>query len=64
MEVVVARYAAQITSHDLADALLKAVDAVLGAQGGALTAAIEKLRVVRTGILAHEQTRPKRMPAK
>jgi len=53
MEVVVARYAAQITSHDLTDALLKAVDAVLATQGGALSAAIETLRVVRTGMLAH-----------
>ena len=60
MEVVVARYAAQITTHDLADALLKAVDAVLAAQGGALPAAIEKLRVVRTGMLAHDRTQSKR----
>jgi hypothetical protein len=64
MEVVVARYAAQITSHDLSDRLLSAVDAVLDAQGGALTAAVEKLRVVRAGMLAHDQTRPKRAPAK
>jgi hypothetical protein len=64
MEVVIARYAAQITSHDLSDRLLSAVDAVLNAQGGALTAAIEKLRVVRAGLLAHDQTRPKRTPAK
>jgi len=60
MEVVVARYAAQITSHDLTDALLKAVDAVLTTQGGALPAAIEKLRVVRTGMLAHDRTQSKR----
>jgi hypothetical protein len=64
MEVVVARYAAQITMHDLSDALLKAVDAVLVAQGGALPAAVEKLRVVRHGLLAHDQGRPKRAPAK
>jgi hypothetical protein len=63
MEVVVARYAAQITSHDLSDRLLSAVDAVLNAEGGALTAAVEKLRVVRAGMLAHDQTRPKRKPA-
>jgi hypothetical protein len=62
MEVVVARYAAQITSHDLSDRLLSAVDAVLSAEGGALTAAVEKLRVVRAGM--HDQTRPKRKPAK
>jgi hypothetical protein len=47
-----------------ADRLLSAVDAVLNAQGGALTAAVEKLRVVRAGMLAHDQTRPKRTPAK
>src|SRR5262245_7787731 len=60
MEVVVARYAAQITSHDLADELLRAVDAVLATQGGALPAAIEKLRLVRTGMLRHYQTQSKR----
>ena len=60
MEVVVARYAAQITTHDLADALLKAVDAVLAAQGGTLPAAIEKLRVTRTGMLALDRTQSKR----
>src|SRR5262245_26146091 len=47
MEVVVARYASQITSHDLSDELLRAVDAVLSAQAGALPAAVERLRVVR-----------------
>src|SRR5262249_272783 len=60
MEVVVARYPAQITSHDRTDALLKAVDAVLATQGGALPAAIERLRVVRTGMLAHDQAQAKR----
>ena len=60
MEVVVARYAAQQTSHDLTDALLKAVDAVLAAQGGAPPAAIEKLRVARTGMLALDRTQSKR----
>jgi hypothetical protein len=64
MEVVIARYAAQITSHDLSKRLLSAVDAVLNAQGGALTAAVENLRVVRASMLAHDQTRPKRTPAK
>jgi hypothetical protein len=64
MEVVLARYAAQITSHDPSDRLLSAVDAVLNAQGGALTAAVEKLRVVRAEMLAHDQPRPKRTPAK
>jgi hypothetical protein len=37
---------------------------VLNAQGGALTAAVEKLRVERAGMLAHDQARPKRTPAK
>ena len=60
MEVVLARYAAQQTSHDLTDALLKAVDVVLAAQGGALPAAIEKLRVARTGMLALDRTQSKR----
>jgi len=60
MEVVVARYAAQITTHDLSDALLNAVDVVLGAQGGALPQAIERLRVARAGMLTHDQTHSKR----
>ena len=60
MEVVIARYAAQITAHDLTDELLGAVDAVLATQGGALPAAIEKLRLVRTGMLRHYQTQSKR----
>jgi predicted DNA-binding protein len=64
MHVVLAKYAAQITWNDLSTQLLTAVDAVLNAQGGALTAAIEKLRVVRAGLLAHDQTRPKRTSAK
>jgi hypothetical protein len=64
MEVIVARYAAQITSHDLSKRLLSAVDAVLNAQGGALTAAVENLRVARAGMLEHDQPRPKRTPAK
>ena len=62
MEVVIARYAAQQTVADLSKQLLSAVDAVLSAQGGALTAAVEKLRVVRVGMLAHDQARSKRMP--
>ena len=60
MEVVVARYAAQITLHDLSHALLKAVDAVLAARGGALPQAIERLRVARAGMLTHDQTHSKR----
>ena len=67
MEVVVARYAAQQTFHDLTDALLNAVDAVLAAQGGALPAAIERLRVERLALdatrraaLALDRTQSKR----
>ena len=60
MEVVIARYAAQQTAADLSKQLLSAVDAVLNAQGGALTAAVEKLRVVRADMLAHDQTQSKR----
>jgi hypothetical protein len=64
MEVVLARYAAQITSHDLSDQLLDAVDAVLNAEGSSLTAAVERLRVVRAGMLAYDQAHAKRKPAK
>jgi hypothetical protein len=53
LEVVLARYSARITAVDLADDLLNAVDAVLDAQGGALQSALDKLRVVRTGMLIH-----------
>jgi len=60
VEVVLARYAAQQTAADLSKQLLSAVDAVLNAQGGALTAAVEKLRVVRADMLAHDQTQSKR----
>ena len=60
MEVVIARYAAQQTAADLSKQLLSAVDAVLNAQGGALTGAVEKLRVVRADMLAHDQTQSKR----
>jgi Arc-like DNA binding domain len=55
MEVIVARYGARITWHDLSDELLNAVDAVLAAQGGALQGTLDKLRVVRRGMLAHEK---------
>jgi len=57
MEVLLARYAAQQTVADLSKQLLSAVDAVLNAQGGALPAAIERLRVER---LALDRTQSKR----
>jgi hypothetical protein len=60
IEVLLARYGSQLTSHDLSEQLLAAVDAVLKADGGALQAAVEKLRVVRTGMLVHERTTTKR----
>jgi hypothetical protein len=53
MEVLLARYGARVTWHDLSEELLNAVDAVLAAQGGALQAALDRLRVVRTGMLLH-----------
>lgn len=62
MSVVLARYGARITAHDLSDELLGAVDAVLNAEGGALQAAADKLRVVRTGMLAHQAAERRRKP--
>src|SRR5262245_5510068 len=64
LEVVVARYAAQIDSHDVSDRLLSAVDAVLKAEGGALQAAVEKLRVVRAEMSALDRAHAKPKPAK
>jgi hypothetical protein len=60
MDVVFAKYASRITWQDLSERLLDAVDTVLAAQGGAQQAAIDKLRVVRTGMLEHERTHAKR----
>jgi predicted DNA-binding protein len=54
-ENTLARYAARIDWHGLSDDLLRAVDAVLKAEGGAVQAAIDKLRVVRNAMRAHEQ---------
>jgi hypothetical protein len=52
MKVVLAQQGARIMWLDLSDELLSAVDAVVRAQGsGALHAAIDKLRVVRTAML-------------
>jgi hypothetical protein len=55
MKIVLARYASQQISHDISKQLLDAVDAVLKAEGGTLPAAIEKLRLVRDGMLARER---------
>jgi hypothetical protein len=51
---MIARYGARIEWHDLSDELLKGVDAVLKAEGGAVHAAIDRLRVVRNAM--REQT--------
>jgi hypothetical protein len=57
MAETLARYGARIVWHDLSDNLLNAVDEVLAAEGGALQAALDKLRVVRTGMLLHARSR-------
>jgi len=64
MEVIVARYGARITWHDLSDELLNAVDVVLKAEGGALQAALDRLRVVRSGMLLHKESEAKRTAEK
>ena len=60
MEIILARHGARITWHDLSDELLNAVDAVLKAEGGALPAALDKLRAVRRGMMIHERTMVKK----
>jgi hypothetical protein len=53
---ILARYGSRITWLDLSEDLLKAVDAVLKAEGGtALQAAIDKLRVQRNEMLKQEK---------
>jgi hypothetical protein len=65
MEVTLAKYSGRIVSIDLTEALVAAVDAVLAAEGGgALTAAVEKLRVARAAMKVHEQAQAKGKPAK
>jgi hypothetical protein len=63
LEVIIARYGARIMWHDMSEELLNAVDAVLAADGrtpkdavdnprpGALLGAVDRLRVVRNGML-------------
>ena len=64
MQNTLARYGSRIAMHDLSDELLRAVDAVLKAEGGALQATVDKLRVVRSAMLQHERTQAKGKPAK
>jgi hypothetical protein len=47
LKVVLARYGARISWHDLSDELLGAVDALLAAEGGALHGAVDRLAAVR-----------------
>lgn len=54
-EEALARYGARIVWHDLSDELLKAVDRVLGTEGGARQAAIDQLRAVRFTMQDHEK---------
>ena len=60
IEVIMARYGARIAWHDLSEELLTAVDAVLEARGGEQQAALDRLRVVRAGMLIHIRTAEKR----
>jgi hypothetical protein len=60
LEVVLARYAARISWLDLTEQLLNAVDAVLTAEGAAVSAAIDRLRVARAGMLAHRRAAERR----
>jgi hypothetical protein len=51
MELVLARYSTRVVEADLKDDLLRAVDALLEAKDSDLLARIERLRVVRAGML-------------
>ena len=55
MEVTLAQYSGRIEWLDLSEKLVNAVDEVLITQGGAQQATIDRLRVIRTGMLAHER---------
>jgi predicted DNA-binding protein len=50
-----ARYASEIVMHQLSGEMLNAVDTLLKAEGGAVPAAIERVRVLRNDMRAHEQ---------
>jgi hypothetical protein len=52
MDEVLARYGSRIVMHDLTEQLGAAADGVLAAEGsGALQAALDRLRVVRTAMV-------------
>jgi hypothetical protein len=57
MQIVLARYGSRITSADLSEPLLRAVDDVLAANtDGELQARLDRLRVLRATMLKHELT--------
>jgi hypothetical protein len=56
MEIVLARYGSRIMWLDLSEQLLNAVDAVLAAEGSSVSAAIDRLRVIRSAMLTHQRT--------
>ena len=60
MKITLARQGARIVWHDLSDELLNAVDAALEAQGSALLAAMDKIRVIRAGMLIHTEGKRKK----
>src|SRR5262245_55872578 len=64
LETLLLRHGMRITSLDVSEELLAAVDAVLAAEGGALPAAVDKLRLARAGMLAVERTKAKMKSAK
>jgi hypothetical protein len=49
---VLARYASEIVMHQLSGEMLNAIDALLKAEGGAVSAAIERVRVLRNAMQA------------
>jgi hypothetical protein len=55
---VLARYGARIAWLDLSEELLRAVEAVLAAEGSAQQAAIDKLRVERNAMLKTKAANP------
>ena len=56
MREVLAKYGARITTLDLSEQLLAAVDVALKAEGGAQQAALDKLRVLRNAMMkTHKQ---------
>lgn len=54
-DVLLARYGARIVWLELSEQMLDALDAALEAQGTAQQAALDKVRVVRNAMRAHER---------